>query len=360
MFHWRVREELSSEHRLRRSYYELLRDDLDQFILEFALVNSYRNFKRKNQPYPFPERREFKPRAQQPKIEYENQNTFLVMFVEDSIPETCKKYIRFFDINRTTKTNLTGSKSLPLDGFDRTEKYLHSARFFNFLKDLLPLDYALLIQRDPATVAANHYGVTHFHVRIDWPIDDAAEDLARSLRYISKDLYEKGDEYAESLQKKLFEYYGFPFLVGGRRTAALVAAQFLRRLPCISTVYVASSEARYVTRISERGISKTALVKLSASVMSALANANGLTLKDLAENYVLDMEGRSGVCMLQVFYMFTDPARESADRKLRTFNPATPWLTVESQFILPKDLKAGRRKHSPLPINLIYTESDNS
>ncbi|MDY6833007.1 MAG: hypothetical protein SWC96_14415 [Thermodesulfobacteriota bacterium] len=360
MFHWRVREELSSEHRLRRSYYELLRDDLDQFVVECALIDSYKNFKKKNEPYPFPEKREFKPRAQIPKTEYESQNSFLVMFVEDSIPENYKKYIRFFDINKTTKTNLIGSNSLPLDSFDRTQKYLDSARFFNFLKDLLPLDYALLIQRDPATTATSRYGVTHFHVRIDWPIDEAAEDMARYLRYISKDLYEKGDEYAESLQKKLFEYYGFPFMVGGRRTAALVAAQFLKRLPCISTVYVASSEARYVTRMSERGIYKIALVKLSKSVVTNLANTNNMTLKDFTENYVIAAEGRSSVCILQVFYMFTDPAREPGDGKLRTLNPAAPWLTVESQHILPKDLKAGRRKCSPLPINLIYTESNNS
>ena len=146
MFHWRIREELSAEEKLRRSYYELLRDDLDQFVIECALIDSYKNFKRKKEPYPFPEKRELKPRAQLPKIEYENQNTFLVIFIEDVIPETCKKYIRFFDINRATRSNLTKTKSLPLEGFDRTQKFIESARFLNFLRDLLPLDYALLIQ----------------------------------------------------------------------------------------------------------------------------------------------------------------------------------------------------------------------
>ena len=91
----------------------------------------------------------------------------------------------------------------------------------------------LLIQRDPTTRSANRYSLTHYHVRIDWPIADAAEDLAQSLRYISKDLYEKGDKYAELAQRKLFEYYGMPVMVGGRRTAAMVAAQYLKRIPCI-------------------------------------------------------------------------------------------------------------------------------
>ena len=73
----------------------------------------------------------------------------------------------------------------------------------------LKMDYALLIQRNQRTKV--QYGLTHFHVRVDWPIADAAEDMAQSLRYISKDLYEKGDKYAEDIQKKFFEYYGFIF-----------------------------------------------------------------------------------------------------------------------------------------------------
>ncbi len=357
MFHWRVRGSLSLENRLRRSYYELLRDELDQYIIEYALWDSYKNFKRNNKPYPFTEKRELKPRAQLPKQEYEEQNAFLVLFVEDTIPEICKKHIRFFDVNKTTKTNLLRSQSLDLSTkFDRNQKYLNSARFFNFLKELLPLDYALLLQRDPSTAATNRYEVSHFHVRIDWPVADAAEDLGRFLRYISKDLYEKGDKYAEDLQKKLFEYYGFQFMAGGRRTAALVAAQFLRRLPCISTVYASSSEGRHITRISERGISKIALVKLSKQVMTALANENDLNLKEFLEHYVLDQINRSGVCILQVFYMHTEDARVPMDNKIRKLNPAKPWLTVINQYILPvPPPKTARRKYSPLPINLIYT-----
>jgi len=358
MFHWRAREELSAEERLRRSYYELLRDDMDQFILEQALVDSYKNFVRKEEPYPFIEKKELKPRAQLPKTEYELHNSFLILFVEDTIPDTCKKHIRFFDVNKITKTNLLRSKSLPLDEeFDRSQKFLKDARFFNFLKDLLPLDYALLVQRDPVSVSANRYAVTHFHVRIDWPVAAAAEDLGRYLRYISKDLYEKGDKYAESLQKKLFEYYGFPFMIGGRRTAALVAAQFLKQLPCISTVYAASSESRVLTRISERGVSKSTLVKLSKSEMSSLANDNSLTLKEVQENYLIATEGKDGVAMLQVLYIETEHARVPSHGKLRTLNPATPWLTVGHQYILPVSNRGKKRKYAPLPINLIYAES---
>ena len=242
MAFWNFREELSQADRIRRSYYELLRDELDQFLLQYALIDSYNNFVSRQTPFPFVEKRELKPRARIPDQEYECQNAFLMMFVEDVVTSEHKKYIRFFDVNKTTKTNLMRFKTLALSQkFDRNAKYLESIHFNNFTKQLLPVDYALMIQRDPAGKAKNQYSLSHFHVRIDWPIADAAEDLAQSLRYISKDVYEKGDKYAEDIQKKFFEYYGLPVMAGGRRTAAIVAAQYMKKIPGITTVYVGSS-----------------------------------------------------------------------------------------------------------------------
>ncbi len=264
MAFWCVREELSQKNRLRRSYYELLRDELDEFMLQYALLDSYQNFVTKKLTYPFVAKRELKPRARIPDIEYASHNTFLVIFLEDTIPAAHKKYIRFFDVNKTTKTNLLHSKTLSLsETFDRNQKYLESPHFFDFLRELLPVDYALLIQRDPTSKKRDRYSLSHFHVRIDWPIFDAAEDLARNLRYISKDVYEKGDKYADDIQKKFFEYYGLPVMVGGRRTAAIVAAQYLKRIPCISTIYAGSSESRALIRISERGVTKLVLLKMT-------------------------------------------------------------------------------------------------
>ena len=110
MTYWQVREQLSGASRLRRSYYELLRDQLDQFMLQYALADSYQNFKARKLPYPFVEKRELKPRTRIPDVEYECQNTFLVVFLEDTVPAVHKKYIRFLDVNQTTKTNLLQSK----------------------------------------------------------------------------------------------------------------------------------------------------------------------------------------------------------------------------------------------------------
>ena len=48
-------------------------------------------------------------------------------------------------------------------------------------------------------------------------------DTSRSI-YI-----EKGESIGDMLQQKIYEYYGFHHTVGGRRTAALVAAQYMQR-----------------------------------------------------------------------------------------------------------------------------------
>ncbi len=350
---WHVREALSLDNKLRRSYYELLRDELDQFMLTYSVLDSYKNFKEKNIDFPFVEKRELKPRARIPDIEYDIYNSFLVIFVEGCIPKTHKKYIKFFDLNKTIKTNLLASKSLDLsNSFDRTQKYMDSVHFMDFVKKLLPVDYALLIQRDVDSKKKNRYSLSHFHVRIDWPVADAAEDLASNLRYISKDLYEKGDKYADDLQKKLFEYYGMPVMCGGRRTAAIVAAQYLQKIPCITTVYASSSESRALIRISERGISKTVIMKFSSKEIKDILKGTGISNKIFRKHYMIEAVDDCAVCMFQVAYNFTNPARLPDDGKLRDLKPDINWQTVDAQYIIPLP---GDWKHPPIPLNTLYT-----
>ena len=353
MAFWSVREELSLSNRVRRSYYELLRDELDQQMIQYALIDSYNNFLNQKIPYPFVEKRELKPRARIPDLEYDCQNVFLVIFMEDTIPRAHKKYIRFFDENKTTKTNLLNSKSVPLSGkFDRNQKYMDSIHFNNFIQSLLPVDYALLIQRDPSIRSKNRYGLTHFHVRVDWPIADAAEDLARGLRYISKDLYEKGEKYAEDIQKKFFEYYSLPAMAGGRRTAAIVAAQYFKRIPCISTIYAGSCESRALIRISERGVSKVVLMPFSDEEILQFTEANGLSTKSFRKNYMVAHEGKTSIFLFQATYSLTSQGRPPDDGKIRELKPDLSWVSVGGQHIIPKP---GVAKYPPLPLNAIYT-----
>nr|HID58796.1 hypothetical protein [Desulfobacterales bacterium] len=353
MTYWNYREVLSRQDKLRRSVYETLRDELDSILINYALIDSYWNFRKNNIPYPFVQKRELKPRARVPDIEYEYHNRFLVIFVEDTIPPVHKKYIHFFDGNKVTKENLLQSSSIHFSKkYFKNLKIFENSNFALFLKDLLPVDYALLIQRDPTVKARNRYMLSHFHVRIDWPISDAAEDLGKYLRYISKDLYEKGDSYAEEIRKKFFEYYGLAATVGGRRTAAAVAAQYLRRLPCISTVYVVSSEARSLCRISERGLSRYTLIKITEEEIKDIVKNNSLNMDSFRENYLIDMSSESGVGIFQTIYDHTVHARPPEDGKLRELNSDLFWLTVVNQLLLPKP---NEWRCPPLPYSTIYT-----
>jgi hypothetical protein len=330
-----------------------LRDELDQFVLQYALVDSFNNFVSKKERYPFVAKRELKPRARIPDLEYGSHNTFLLLFVEEAVPAIHKKYIRFFDVNKTTLSNLLNSQALTLsEKYDRSQKYLESVQFFNFLKDLLPVDYALLIQRDQASKKKHQYSLSHFHVRVDWPIAEAAEDLAKSLRYISQDLYEKGDKFAEDVQKKYFEYYGVPVMVGGRRTAAIVAAQYFKRINCITTVYVGSSESRALIRISERGTSRIVLMQFNETEISEIAANNRILPRTFKKNYVAAKYRHKSICLFQTTYGYTNHARPPDDGKLRDIKPDLNWLSVSGQHILPKP---GAWKYCPIPLNLIYT-----
>ncbi|OQY50017.1 MAG: hypothetical protein B6230_07065 [Desulfobacteraceae bacterium 4572_89] len=348
-----IRDSLSRKARLRRSYYEILRDEMDQFVLGYALVDSYNNFIRQKMPYPFVETRELKPRARIPTTEFEAQNAFLVLFCEDFVDEKHKKYIRYFDVNKTNKTNLLKHKYFPMvEDYQRNLKYLETPGFFDFMRSLLPVDYALLIQRDPKSVARDRYALTHFHVRIDWPIADAAEDLAIRLRYISKDLYEKGDAYADAFQKKFFEYYGMPVMAGGRRTAAIVAAQYLRKLAGITTVYVASSESRALLRIDEMGISKSVLVKFSRGEIQEIAKNASMSQNTFTKNYVVAREGKRLVCIFNTRYDYTFHALPPEGGRLRELKSDINWLTVAFEQILPKPTVW---KRPPIPVKIIYT-----
>jgi len=351
--YWNFREQLSRQDRLRRSIYEALRDELDEYLIEYGLLQSYYNFVEKELQYPFVEKRELKPRARIPDVEYDRHNRFLVIFVEDFIHSDHKKYIRFFDDNKITKENLMRSGSVQFSKkYFKNIKLFESSHFSDFLKGLLPVDYAVLIQRDSTIKARNRYSISHFHVRIDWPIADAAEDMGRDLRYISKDLYEKGEGYAEEIQKKFFEYYGLPLTSGGRRTAGMVAAQYLKRVPCISTVYVGSSESRAIYRISERGVSKYILMKLTGSDIENIAATHNLKVDAIKKNYIVTEEDDTGIVIFEATYERTSHARPPEDGKLRELNSEYFWMTVINQSIIPKP---GAWDIPPLPYSIIYT-----
>jgi hypothetical protein len=313
-----------------------LRDQLDAYLIKYALIDSYWQFHRSGEPYPFVRKRELKPRAKGNKTEFAQQNSFLVIFCEGTLPGEYKKYIRFFDTNKISKSAINEIADIELSrDYSRNIRYFDNRKFGRLLLDLLPQDYALLIQQDPTIKRKIRYVLSHFYVKVDWLIDDATEAMAKELRYISRELYEKGEQYAQLLSQKLFEKYGFHHSIGGRRTAAIVASQFLKNMDCISTVYVSSSEARSLTRISEQGTTRFVLLRLTSLELERLTEKSGLDLKSFNRHFLVDKRNDHVVCLFQVIYSNTELAMPPVSKDSRRLKADYHWLTVDKQLIIP-------------------------
>lgn len=346
------RNEIGWNERFRRCLYFFLRDELDGTLITEALINSYRAFKAQKQPYPFVEMKELKPRAKIISPEHPAQRRFIVIFSEETLPHECKNYIRFLDSNKVIKENLANLAEFDLQKvFHHRMRYFEDKDFANVLGKLLHADFAVLIQKDPSVKSRYRFALSHFHVRIEWPVAEAAQDIARHLRYISRNLYEKGDKYAELVQQKLYEYYGFHHTVGGRRTAAAVAARYIARFDFISTVYISSSEARTLFRISEKGVSKYVLVQVPNRDIRKLAQSVGLSEDDFASAYLIDRDGRSGVGIFLVTYAHNEHSVPPPDGKLRELNADYQWLNVDLQLLIPPPSSADLR---PIPYSIVY------
>lgn len=353
MLSWPYRYHLGLKFRLRRSLYEVLRDQLDTDLVKLALIDSYWNFAKAGEAYPFVQKRELKPKARVAEQEYAHHNHFFIIFCEGTIPSEHKKYIRFFDSNKMTKEAIEKVPYITLHkNYTNNIKYFDNTSFTAMIKDLAPVDYALLIQNDPTLKNQSRYMMTHFHVRVDWPIDEATEDMATHLRYVAKDLYENGEQYAEHLHHKLFENYGFHHTVGGRRTAAVVAAQMLKKMNFISTVYVSSAEARTLTRISERGVSKFVLIRISLADIDKLANEHQLSFALFCERYLVNLCDTHGVAILHVVYRNSSYSKPPEDGKLRKLQPDYQWLNIHDQLLLPLP---DHQDAYPLRYNTIYS-----
>jgi hypothetical protein len=349
---WRYRERLNYHEKMRRSIYEILRDALERRLMKISLIDSFYNYARSGVEYSFLDKSELKPKSKKMEKESELFNTFLVIFCEGIVSPKLKNYIRFFPENRVNKKNLEYLANFHLyKRFHQNLKHFESPGFLDFIEDLLNIDYALLIQQDPTIKKKNRYSLTHCHVKIDWPIADAAEDLGKQLRYIQNNLYENGDKEARVLQKKLFEYYGCHHSVGGRRTAGLIAAQLLGKPDSISTVFVSSSESRSLYKYSERGVSKFFLVQLTRKQVNALARREGINADGFKSTYLYPA-GRFHIGISEAYYRRTKHSMPPEDGKIRRLKPAYNWLKLDDKLLHPKsDALNGR----PITYDWVYT-----
>lgn len=348
---WIYRERLNYYEKLRRSLYEILRDALELSLMKISLIDSFYNYLANNVEYSFVDKRELRPKSKKMEKESEFFNTFIVIFCEGSINPELKNYIRFFPENKVIKQNIEYLPNLSLyKNFYQNLRYFDQPRFMDFTTSLLNVDYALLIQQDPTIKKKNRYALTHFHVKIDWPIADAAEDLAMWLRYIQNNLYENGDKEGRILQNKLFEYYGCHHSVGGRRTAGLIAAQLLKKLNVISTIFVSSSESRSMVKYSERGVSKFFLIQLTNEQITALAARENMNAETLKSSYLYPAN-EYYVGISEAVYGYTPYSKPPEGGKLRKVRPAYNWLKLRDEFLHPKSDQLTLR---PINYNWVY------
>ena len=350
---WLYRYKLNYYEQIRRSLYETLRDALDRELTKIALIDSLEQHVKNGVEYNFVEKSELRPKSKKIETESKYNNSFLVIFSEGTINKSLKNYLRFFPENSVSKRNLSELREFTLfKRFQQNMRYFETPVFFNLLEELLKIDYAVLIQPDPSIKKRNHYSLTHYHVKVDWPIADAAEDLAKHLKYIQNNLYERGEKTGRDLQYKLFEYYGCHHNVSGRRTAGLIAFQLLKKLETITTVYVSSSESRVVYKYWERGISKYFLVKFDEQQIETISAANGLTPEKFTKLFLYIAKGFH-YAIAEASYIHTDYALPPTEPtgKIRSFNPAYRWLKLREELILPKNEDLFQR---PLPFSWIY------
>ena len=352
---WKYREQLSYYGKLRRSIYEILRDSLERRLMKVSLIDSLYNYQKKGIEYIFVDKSELKPKSKKMEKESEFFNTFLVIICEGVLSSQLKNYIRFFPENSVIKKNLQYLPNFSLyKRFHQNLRHFDSPGFLDFIDDLSDIDYSLLIQQDPSVKRKNRYSLTHFHVKIDWPISDAAQDLAKGLRYIQNNLYENGDRAASILQNKLFEYYGCHHTVGGRRTAGLIAAQLLKKSGFISTVFVSSSESRIMYRYSERGVSKFFLIQLNNKQITALARSYDLTPDFLKDHYLFPGKGHH-LGILEAAYDHTAHSKPPKDGKLRKVRPAYNWLSLRGELLHPT---LDSPHVTPIRYNWVYSIDD--
>lgn len=354
------RFELSYLEMVRRSFYVFLRDELERRLKNITFEKIYKQCKDDNTPYPYVDPREMRPK----KREFAKESTlalpYIIIFAEETIDNAYQKYIRFSDNNKVRKDNLALVSAVQLKKpFYSGIKFFERNTFFELLETLLEVDYALLIQRDERYRKQNRYALSHFHVKIDWPIAEAAESLGKELRYTSKNLYEKGERTATILQEKLFEYYGWHHQgTGGRRTAALIAAQYLKQVSGLSTVYVSSSETRTLTRYSEKGVGRSAIIQLDKDYAHQILESYRLPLETFRQGYVLGESDDYYDVMLSVLYKHTKWAVPPSDGKIRIIRPDFSWLAVDREMIIPL---SNALSAEPLIIKWIYrTDKDKT
>jgi len=349
---WRI----SWEERIRRCYFLATEALLDRALVEHVLLDSLERFRTEKVEYPFVRPAELKPGGVAPTTEYALHNTALALFIENEFPPDLKPYIRVRKKNELLSKNLqrfTFPEAESSEGLTAFRE-LVSVQALEVLRPLLHLDMALVAQRRGDRKQGLYYEFSHFHVMIDAVLDAIIEDYGLELRYLSKSLYEQGEDYASLLEQKFFEQFGMKTTASGRRTAALVAHRLLiRRLPGLHVVYCGSTESRCLYKIHHDGtLSRVVLVPIMAEDIKELTELHALSVKDLETYYLLPVSADVRAGLFYVRNVKALQALPPSDRKLRReIATLERWIGTDQQLLLPLP---SATQSIPLEWNWIY------
>ncbi len=331
---------------LQRDPFLAARDQLGKFLIRYTLIDSYDNFRTARSPYPFVPISSLRPGTVAPAKEYDLQNNALVIFLDSELPIKLRKHFRCREGNLVRKSRLADvAPDLPgLDNFQHSHRFTHHERFEELLRLLLPLDYALVIQKTPNKDGVNHsFELTHFHVKIERLMDNALRGLGVYLNYFKRGLYERGDSFIDAFEKKFYEYFNFYHNAAGRRSAAALAAQLFARERIPATVYVASQQTRRLTLLTtssenqEVTVEQYLLLRLNKKIFKNLKSWGKEQDLSIQRHFMVNPhKKKQGVFVFRAGYEHTPAARPSRDGSLKSeLNSREKWIRLVDERLIP-------------------------
>jgi hypothetical protein len=304
---------------------------LNTMLVEHCLVGTFARFRLAGLGYRFPPPKQAYPASVPVAVEDPNRNTALLFCVDGTLPPSVRKHFRLRNSNQVSWRNIR--RLLPdadIEDYRTTHNRIVAPECRALLHQLLPLDYALLVER-PLDEAGEIQPseLTHLHVKVERITDNAIRDLGRQLGYIQRSLFERGEDYVEALEAKFFEYHGFAAHASGRQAAAAMAAQLLRHHAPRFSVFVASQESGRLTVLTEKDtVTQYLLVEADDRLLARIGPAS-------VPHYVVPGGADApGGAVLRLRLNRTTAALPQP-RRNRDADIMAPWLEIAAQEILP-------------------------
>ncbi len=349
--------------RKQQDTYQFTRDKIARNLIHYTLIESFQNFNAHGAPYPFVSPNMLRPGTPTNAREFELQNSALVILLDETIPDKLRKNFRCREGNRLCKENLhaVAPDMQDLQNYKWSMRHSNHPGFDNLLKMLLPLDYALLVQRVD-NGDAWPFELTHFHVKVERLLDNAIRGLAIYLNYLERSLYELGELYVDLLEKKFFEYFNFYHNASGRRCAAVLAAQLLAWKKIPATIYISSQQTRRLTFLTtfkeseEIHIEQYILLKVDSLLERQLLAAAGRWPVDIRKEFLIQSADHPTLAILRTRYEHTEAGRPCpAGHTMRTLNPREKWIRLKDEALISirSDLQA------TIECSLVYSRQPN-